>query len=269
MERETPEQEASTTAAADGATIAFDVRGAGAALVLVHGITETRRAWDPVTDALASRWRVVRIDARRHGDSERRPPYDPLTMAGDVRAVVDALALDAPLVVGHSMGGVVVSAYGGLGHPARGIVNVDQPLQLAGFKDALAGIRPLLEGDDAGFRTAIDLVFGALDGPLPEPERARLRALSSPERDVVLGVWGAVLDQTIEELGAQVEALVGGTRVPYLSLHGSDPGPDYAPWLTRLVPQAQVEVWPDLGHYPHLLAPDRFVARLAEFDPAG
>jgi pimeloyl-ACP methyl ester carboxylesterase len=256
----------STTVVPDGATIAFDVQGDGPALVLVHGITEARGAWDPITDALASRWRVVRVDVRGHGASDRRPPYDPVTMAGDVRAVVDALALDPPLLVGHSMGGVVVSAYAGAGHPARGVVDVDQPLELAGFKDALAGIRPMLEGDDDAFRTAIDLVFSALDGPLPEAQRARLRALASPERDVVLGVWGAVLDQPIEELTPLVEELVRGIRVPYLSLHGIDPGPGYAPWLATLVPQARVEVWSECGHYPHLVDPDRFVHRLADFD---
>ena len=40
-------------------------------------------------------------------------------------------------------------------------------------------------------------------------------------------------------------------------LHGIDPGPDYAGWLTDRIPSAVVEVWPGLGHYPHLIERSR------------
>ena len=252
--------------AADGARLAHDDRGAGAPLVLVHGITESRAAWDPIVDRLAARWRVIRVDARGHGESDRVPPYDAVTLAEDLAVVVRELDLDPPLLVGHSMGGVVVSAYGGLGHPARGIVDVDQPLELASFKAALEPIRPMLEGDDESFRTAVALVFELLDGPLPPEERARLDALSSPERDVVLGVWGTVFDHSADELDAMVSELLRGISVPFLAVHGSDPGAAYVEWLLARVAHAQVEVWPDTGHYPHLVDPDRFVERLDRFD---
>jgi pimeloyl-ACP methyl ester carboxylesterase len=257
-----------TVTAPDGASIAFDAQGDGPDLVLVHGITESRRTWDPLLPRLTASWRVVRVDLRGHGESERRAPYGPDAMAGDVRAVVDALGLDAPLVVGHSMGGVVASFYAGIGHPVRAVVDVDQPLELTGFKDLVGSIRPMLEGDEASFHAAMELVFGALYGPLPEAERDRLAALAHPEQDVVLGVWSGVLDLPVAELDALVDAGLAGIDVPFLSLHGIDPGPGYADWLGARVRGAVVEVWPDLGHYPHLIEPDRFVARLAEFDPA-
>jgi pimeloyl-ACP methyl ester carboxylesterase len=47
-----------------------------------------------------------------------------------------------------------------------------------------------------------------------------------------------------------------------------DPGEGYAAWLTGAVPSAAYELWPDVGHYPHLVDPERFLARLAAFDPA-
>lgn len=253
--------------APDGATIAYDDQGAGRPLVLVHGITESRAAWDPVTARLAERWRVVRVDVRGHGESDRRPPYDVVTLAGDLAAVVAGLGLDDPLVVGHSMGGVIVSVYGGLGHPARGIVNVDQPLDLPAFKALLDPIRPLLE-DDATFSETVASVFALLDGPLPPAERARLDSVSSPERDVVLGVWGAVFESTPDELDALASDALGGIRVPYLAIHGSDPGAAYTEWLLGRVGNARLEVWTDLGHYPHLTDPARFVERLDRFDAA-
>jgi pimeloyl-ACP methyl ester carboxylesterase len=254
--------------AADGTTIAYTETGDGPPLVLVHGITESHRAWDPILPALAERWHVVALDLRGHGDSDRHDPYDPITLAGDVAAVVAAAGVSDPLVVGHSLGGVVVSAYGGAGHPARAIVNVDQPIALGGFKESLEVIEPMLRGSPEEFATAVGIVFSALDGPLPASERARLDAISSPEQDVVLGVWGPVFDSSAEDLDLLTAAVVDGVSVPYLSLHGSDPGDDYPDWLTAVIPSATVEIWDGLGHYPQLTAPERFVTRLAQLDPA-
>ncbi len=255
-----------TVQADDGARISYDESGEGPALVLVHGITENRHAWDPIRPALSERWHVVAVDLRGHGESERRAPYDPATLATDVQTVVTELGLDAPLIVGHSLGGVVVSAYGGARYPARGIVNVDQPVALGAFKEALEPLEPMLRGTREEFDTAIGIVFEVLDGPLPRAERERLDALSSPEPDVVLGIWGTVFDTGAEELDLLAADLMKGTVVPYLSLHGSDPGDDYADWLRAIVPSATVEYWPETGHYPHLTDRDRFVSRLAAFD---
>jgi pimeloyl-ACP methyl ester carboxylesterase len=257
-----------TVTAGDGATIAYDDQGDGRAMVLLHGITECRAAWDPVTPTLAAHWRVVRVDLRGHGASDRRPPYDPVVMGADVAAVVAALELEHPLLVGHSMGGVVGSAYGASGSPARGIVNVDQPLELARLQEALAPIRPMLEGDEQSFREAVRLVFSLLDGPLPAGERARLDAISSPEQPVVLGVWEPVLSLPAADLDALVGGMLASIRVPYLAIHGSDPGVAYVQWLLGHIGtgNARVEVWPGHGHYPHLVDPARFFERLDQFD---
>jgi pimeloyl-ACP methyl ester carboxylesterase len=252
----------------DGTRIEYDETGNGPPLVLVHGITENRRAWDPILPALGEHWRVIALDLRGHGASERRAPYDPVTMAMDVRAVVDDAGADAPLVVGHSLGGVVVSAYGGAGFPSRAIVDVDQPLALGGFKEALEPLVPMLEGTREEFDTAVGIIFEVLDGPLPPAERARLDALASAEPEVVLGVWGTVFDTSAEDLDRLAGELAAGIDVPFLSLHGSDPGDDYPDWLGAVVPDAIVEIWPEAGHYPHLTEPDRFIRRLVTFDPA-
>jgi pimeloyl-ACP methyl ester carboxylesterase len=252
----------------DGTPISYSESGDGPPLVLVHGITESRHAWDPVLPALAEHWRVVAIDLRGHGESGRQDPYDMLTLATDVHAVVRELDLDDPLMVGHSLGGVVVSAYGGAPYPARAIVNVDQPIALGAFKEALEPLTPMLLGSREEFDTAIGIVFDVLDGPLPPDERARLNALSSPEPEVVLAIWGAVFDNSAEALDLLAADLAAGIEVPYLSLHGMDPGEDYPDWLTAIIPSSTIDVWLEAGHYPHLTMPERFVERLVAFDPA-
>jgi pimeloyl-ACP methyl ester carboxylesterase len=245
--------------------LAHERIGTGPALVLIHGITEHREAWRPLIAPLAEQYDVVAVDLRGHGDSPIGDAYDPLTLATDVYETVTSLGLSNPLVIGHSLGGVVASAYAAVARP-RAIINVDQPLKLADFKAALGELEPMLRGDQASFETAIGLVFDSMIGPLPAAEAARIGAVRQARQDVVLGIWGTVFDLSTGELDALVEGLIAGVTVPYLSLHGVDPGEGYTSWLRRLMPSATVEVWPDQGHYPHLMQPSRFLERVVDFD---
>jgi pimeloyl-ACP methyl ester carboxylesterase len=254
-----------TAASFDATTIAYETAGDGPPLVLVHGITECRWSWDPLIAPLARDHRVVAIDLRGHGESERRAPYDVATLAADVRAVVDAAGLTDPVVVGHSLGGAVVSLYAA-SNPVRGVVNVDQPIELGGFKDLLTPLEPLLRSDEPTFQSIIQQIFASLYGALAADERARLASISRPEQQVVLGVWDLVFHSTKAELDVLIRNAARAISAPYLSLHGSDPGDGYAAWLHSALPTATLEVWPELGHYPHLVEPDRFLRRLSAFE---
>jgi len=53
----------------DGAQLAYDDKGSGRDVVLIHGMCMTRRYFDRNVDELAERFRVVRVDLRSHGDS--------------------------------------------------------------------------------------------------------------------------------------------------------------------------------------------------------
>jgi pimeloyl-ACP methyl ester carboxylesterase len=249
-----------------GVSIDYFAAGEGRPLVLVHGITESRRTWDPLLAPLLSAgYRVIAVDLRGHGGSSRTAPYDLATMAGDLAAVLDVEGVDDALLVGHSLGGAVVSAYAA-GGPCRGVVNVDQPLALSGFQDVLRDLRPMLEGDAESFQGAIAAIFEQMAGPLDGVERWRVEHLRSAEPEVVLGVWELLFTASATDLDAVVDTLATAITVPYLSLHGIDPGPDYAAWLTGKIPTATVEVWTDRGHYPHLIEQQRFVDRVVEFD---
>ncbi|MEO5900089.1 MAG: alpha/beta fold hydrolase [Ilumatobacteraceae bacterium] len=234
-------------------------------LVLVHGITESRATWARVAETLSADHRVLSVDLRGHGDSPAGSRYDPVAYAADVAETVAAVGMADPVIVGHSLGGVVVTAYPSVGS-CRAIVNVDQPLRLAGFKDGLLSLAPMLRGSTEQFREAIGMVFDGMRGPLAADEVARVESIRRPDQTVVLGTWKSVLESSTAELDEAIVALTGAVHVPYLSLHGIDPGPDYAEWLHGQIPQATVEVWPDHGHYPHLVDTPRFVARLAAFE---
>ena len=65
--------------------------GEGVPVLLLHGLASSRRFWDLVVPGLAG-LRVVALDQRGHGDSERPTgPYDGATVVGDALTALDAL----------------------------------------------------------------------------------------------------------------------------------------------------------------------------------
>lgn len=86
---------------------------AAPALVLLHGGWEQASTWDPVAAALAERYRVLALDQRGHGESDRAEDYAVSRMADDIEAFADALRLGCHALCGYSMGGVVALMYAG------------------------------------------------------------------------------------------------------------------------------------------------------------
>lgn len=258
-----------TTQAPDGTTIAFDdhAGGDGAPVILVHGITESAVTWDPLIARLTPHRRVVAVDLRGHGRSGKAERYDLEAMAGDIVAVASHLGIDRPHLVGHSLGGAVVSAVGAA-MPVGSVVDVDQSLQLDAFKEQLMGFEDQLRDPEA-FPMVIDALFQMMAGDMiGGDEMARVDAARQPDQDVVLGVWDLLLTESTEDIAAVVDAALAGyagVDVDYLALFGIDPGDRYADWLAGHIDGAVTEVWADHGHYPHLVDPDRFVARLDAF----
>ncbi|MHB8827691.1 MAG: alpha/beta fold hydrolase [Acidimicrobiales bacterium] len=240
-------------------------RGAGPALVLVHGITESHHSFDPLIGSLAESHDVLALDLRGHGESTREGPYDVLRLALDVQETLGAAGVSDVVLVGHSLGGSVVSVAAAL-MSVRGVVNLDQTMDLTSFQASLRALEPLLRADAATFAATMDMIFDAMRGSLSDEEWARLRALRRYDQDVVLDIWASVFELGEDELAAMVTNLAGSIHAPYLSLHGTDPGENYESWLSALVPQAVVERWAGAGHYPHLAEPERFLARLADFE---
>jgi pimeloyl-ACP methyl ester carboxylesterase len=262
--------------AADGTSIAWSRQGAGTPVVLVHGITESAATFDPVVERLLPHdpgFEVITLDLRGHGESGAASTHDLAAMAGDVIAVIEAAGLvdhqtaRRVHLVGHSLGGAVVSA-AAAALPVASVVDIDQSLQLSAFKEQLVAVEVALRDPDQ-FGFVIEAMFEAMGGPLlGDAERARVASIRRPEHDVVLGVWDLLLTAPEADIAAAVDAALAGYRdhpTPYLALFGIDPGAGYAEWLAERVPGASVETWPDHGHYPHLVDPDRFVDRLLAF----
>lgn len=246
---------------ADGTTVAYDVSGSGPPVVFVHGLTNSRTAWEPVTRLLRDDFTCVRVDLRGHGESSRASEYGMPLLVSDVHAVADDLGLDAPAVVGHSLGGTVAAIYAAA-HPARAAVSVDVGLRWGDFAEQLRPYADRLLGDGCMQAVLeIDRELGV--GPYAGAAEMERRVLAFPP-EVVQGIWRQLLTTPPEQLTQLAEAILGRITVPLLALHGRRPPGGYDEWLTRVVPTARVEVWDGSGHFLHLVDPDRFAVRLRE-----
>ena len=76
-------------------------------MLLLHGITSSALSWVRVGPALADRYRVYALDMRGHGESIKpaRGAYSLRHTADDAAALIEALGLERPVLIGHSWGG--------------------------------------------------------------------------------------------------------------------------------------------------------------------
>ena len=82
-------------------------------LVIVHGLRDHSHSFDDLARGLLDRFHVLALDLRGHGDSETTPYYAFGHFVLDLHNLVRALRLPRPILVGHSMGGEIVTTYAG------------------------------------------------------------------------------------------------------------------------------------------------------------
>jgi pimeloyl-ACP methyl ester carboxylesterase len=105
----------------DGVALYYEETGSGIPVVFVHEFAGDHRSWEPQVRHFARRYRCVTYNARGYppsevpSDGER---YSQARARDDIRAVLDALAIDKAHVVGLSMGGFATLHFG-LAYPAR------------------------------------------------------------------------------------------------------------------------------------------------------
>jgi pimeloyl-ACP methyl ester carboxylesterase len=151
-----------------GVRLCGEQHGEGPAVVLLHGLTATRRYVVMGSRALERLGhRVVAYDARGHGHSSPAATPDAYAydvLAEDLRAVLDELGIERAVLAGASMGGQTALRFA-LDHPGRvvalGLITPAFDPQALASPDAYAGwdrlARGLREGGVEGFVSAYDL----------------------------------------------------------------------------------------------------------------
>lgn len=97
-------------------------------LVLAHGVTDDGRCWSPVAEVLAPDYDVIMVDARGHGQSSAPDQgYGPAEQAEDLRALIAALGLERPAILGHSMGAATTLVLAGTYPDVPGAILLEDP----------------------------------------------------------------------------------------------------------------------------------------------
>ena len=242
--------------------LAHDSQGSGDELppvVLLHGLTFDRRQWKPLLRELATtapHRRVLAVDLPGHGDSPRWPRYDLDEVAAAVHATTVEVGLEAPIVVGHSIGGLLATLYA-THYPTRAVVNIDQPLLPGPFGAIIRQAEPTLRSPAFAdvWQQQLDAMHVEL---LPADSQELVRTASTPRADLLLGYWAELLadqDASLAATRTQNLADLHRREIPYCYVTGAEPPPPYRRWLESALPEVRVTVLPGSGHFPHLAHP--------------
>src|SRR5919199_962541 len=95
-----------------GHQVVYRIAGGGPPVVLIHGMVNSSRHWQPVAERLAQRYTVIAPDLVGHGDSATpRGDYSLGAHAAVIRDLLSALGVQRATVVGHSLGGGVAMVF--------------------------------------------------------------------------------------------------------------------------------------------------------------
>jgi pimeloyl-ACP methyl ester carboxylesterase len=209
----------------NGVKIRYIIEGTGEPLVLLHGFAARAEMWEPLFPALAKDFRVIAIDCRGHGTSDK--PYDPKLhgreSVDDIPRLLDHLKIDKAHLAGYSMGAEIAGNVL-VAHPDR-LLSVT----LGGGGPAL---EPTAESRDRQELAAKSLEAGKGIGPViiasapaggPKPSQEIADAISKmiigdqDQKALAASVRGGM---TLEVTEGQLKA----NRVPVLVIYGSNDG---------------------------------------------
>jgi pimeloyl-ACP methyl ester carboxylesterase len=256
----------------------LDTGGAGAPIVLIHGLAASIEIWERVIPALRRRHRVIAFDLPGYGEAAKPDaPYDAPFFVAQLKGLMDALQLEQAHLIGSSMGAslvvrfsaanlaridrVVLAAPGGFGRKVHPFLKVPT-LPLIGH--ALG--RPMHATTAFAVRLGMadrrqatpQLIAAALrHAKLPGGHRAFVRTLKG-----VINVLG-VKDRASFEAEARAldrpVLIAWGRQDRIFNCRQSERA-------RRLLPRSEVEIYDKCGHYPQWEQPDLFAARvLAHF----
>ena len=262
-----------TVTSTDGVKLAVQESGNpnGPSIILVHGLLGSRLNWDAQVQSPELRqYRIITYDLRGHGLSDKpsgpEPYHDGNRWGDDLAAVIQGSHVRKPVVVGWSLGGVVISNYLAK-HGDRaiaGAVYVDGVVELAPgqivdhpevYRDMNS---PDLKTHLDGERTFVGLCFNH------RPDADTFDRLLA---NAAMASWD--MQKEVPTMTVFAAEGLGKARVSLLFIYGGhDALVDRRATLARaavLNPRIVSKEYADSGHAPFIEEPERFNRDLAEF----
>lgn len=244
----------STTQSRDGVQLAWSATGKGEpALVFIHGFAGDQNQFTGQVDAFAARHRVVTLDLAGHGQSGHdRTQWGAAAFADDVIAVMDAAGVDEAILIGHSMGGIVMLETANR-YPdrVRGLVAIDTLQNIeALFPPGM--LDQLVEGMQQAFAPTMEGFARALMIEETDPDLAArlVREFVGMRPESAIGIMSSLTS-------IDVMPLFKNLKVPFYAIN-SDMQPTNRAALEQQLARVEVEVLDRVGHFPQLEATERF-----------
>ena len=238
-----------------------DAGSGGAPVLLLHELGGSSESWRAVTPLLAADRRVIAVDLRCAGRSEKPPgPFALAVVADDLDALLTVLDLPQVDVVGAALGSLV-GALLAIRHAAR-----VRRLMMCAVAPDMAGPTRAYVAERAG-KVRVVGMRGVADASLANSFPESRAAERAAYRGIYLGNDPAAYAELSLALGRleMTPADWGAIRAPTLVASGAHDflwPPAIGSEVAALVPDARFEVMEDAGHFPHLQAPAS-LARLA------
>ena len=238
----------------NGTNLYYESHGSGPALLFLHGWGTSGRVWGAQQVEFVDRWRVVTVDWRGCGRSDSTPVANDLPGAmADIEALIAALDLGRPVLIGSSLGAVfAVEVALRSPHLTSGVVAVDGPaywpsqgMDLDRVLDGLRFSRAEFVSDWVAHWFAPGTARPLIDWTI------RQILDSSPFIDDHFPVFTTY----------DPRSRLADLKVPIAYLHGElDPEipASVASECARITPEATVRIIPASGHIPHQERPAVF-----------
>lgn len=250
----------------DGCSLHYEEYGQGSPLLLVHGLGSSCQDWEYQIPTLAARYRVIVMDMRGHGRSDKpNERYSIPGFAADVEALIEHLQLGPVHLVGLSMGGMIGFQLA-VDHPSLlkslCIVNSAPQVKLKTANDGLQWAKRW----GLGRLFSMSAIGKGLSQTLfPKPEQADLR-------NKIAERWGqndkrAYLASFDAIVGWGVQEKLSRISCPTLIVSADH---DYTPVALKeayvgLIRQARLVVIKDSRHATPLDQPEAFNRELLAF----
>ena len=239
----------------NGLQLAYDRRGEGPALVLLHGFPLDHHLWDEIVPLLDNTFDVITPDLRGFGEStigDTQPSMD--DYASDIAELLDQLKIAKAAIVGHSMGGYVALAFARL-YPERvsglGLVSsqvlADAPERKEGRYKSAADVEA----------NGIGSVVESMAPKFTSDERLQGYARTSMEQQPP-SAYISALKAMAERLDST--PLLSSFDFPVVVIHGDSDSlipVDRAREVKSALPQAHLVEVPGAGHLPMMEAREK------------
>ena len=260
----------------------YRMAGSGPPVVLIHGMLNSSRHWEPVAERLAEKYTVIAPDLIGHGDSATpRGDYSLGAHAATIRDLLAAIGVERASIVGHSLGGGVAMVYfwlfpqrterlvlvssGGLGHEVSPMLRAAALPGAAGLLWAATHPRLLR----AMRQTAQDLRRRGSDKAVYLEQFVRaIRPLEQPgSRQAFLHSLRSVIDPRGQRVSAR-DRLYLLEDMPTLVVWGERDNTiplAHGRAAHQAIPGSRLVTLPDAAHFPHLEDPEGLSTAILDF----